>query len=192
MKEQKENYQLFSEIDKGWTLFLDRDGVINKKIENGYVTKWEEFKILPGVIDAMSILSSLFGKIIIVTNQRGIAKGLMSEIDLKIIHNNMINIFQKNSIHITKIYYCPHDYRDNCNCRKPKTGMIEQALKDFSDINLKKAIIVGDSATDILMAENAGLLSVLINDSENINLDTKPTFYFKSLLDFASTLKNYI
>ncbi|MEM2661586.1 MAG: HAD family hydrolase [Nitrososphaeria archaeon] len=189
MKKQKENYQIFSYIDKSWTLFLDRDGVINKKIENGYVTKWEEFEFLPGALNAMNILSSIFGKIIIITNQRGIARGLMREKDLYVIHKNMVNIFQKYSINITKIYYCPHDYKDNCKCRKPQTGMIEQALKDFNDIDLKKSIFVGDSEIDILTAKNAGILSVLVGTNTGKNLNIKPDFYFNNLFDFVLKIK---
>ena len=120
MKEPREILKNLN-IDKSWTLFLDRDGVINKKIEGDYVRNWEQFKFLPRVIESLKILSNIFGKIIIVTNQRGIGKGLMTERDLHIIHYNMITILKKENIRISKIYYCPHDYeKEVCNCRKPK------------------------------------------------------------------------
>ncbi len=188
MREPRRNLQRLL-IDKSWTLFLDRDGVINRKIENGYVTKIEEFEILPGVIEALRILRSVFGRIIIVTNQRGIARGFMTEKDLFSIHEHMLNVFEKHSIFIDRIYFCPHDEKDNCNCRKPKTGMIQQAIKDFRDIDLKKSIMVGDSHTDILTAKNMNIISVFIrynNNYSHIDAD----FYFDSLLEFALAIRD--
>ncbi len=187
MREPEKNLRSFL-IDKSWTLFLDRDGVINKKIENGYVKKIEEFEILPGVIDALRILRSIFGRLIIVTNQRGIARGFMAEEDLFLIHKHMLNIFEKHSIFIDRIYFCPHDEKDNCNCRKPKTGMIQQAMKDFNDIDLKKCIMVGDSHTDILTAKNMNIISVFIGgNSKNSNIEAD--FYFDSLFEFALAIR---
>lgn len=183
MREPEKNLRSFL-IDKSWTLFLDRDGVINKKIENGYVTKVEEFEILPGVIEALRILRSTFGRLIIVTNQRGISRGFMTERDLFSIHEYMLSIFKTQSIFIDRIYFCPHDEKDNCNCRKPKTGMIEQAIKDFKDIDIKKCILVGDSYTDILTAKKMNIISVLVGgDTKNNNIDAD--FYFDNLLEFA-------
>ncbi|AEA34632.1 D-glycero-alpha-D-manno-heptose-1,7-bisphosphate 7-phosphatase [Hippea maritima] len=132
------------------TLFLDRDGVINKKIENDYVRNWEQFEFLPNVIEALKILNSLFDRIIIVTNQRGIGRKLMTEKDLEVIHKNMLSVLSKENIKIDKIYYCPHDYKKEiCNCRKPKIGMALQAKKDFPDIDFRNSIMVGDSLSDI-------------------------------------------
>ena len=114
------------------TLFLDRDGVINKKIEGDYVKNWSQFEFLPNVIDALKILNNLFDRVIIVTNQRGIGRGLMSEKDLENIHNQMLSIFRKEGIKIDKIYYCPHDYeKEICSCRKPQIGMALQAKKIY-------------------------------------------------------------
>lgn len=123
MKEQKKSLKHLN-IDRKWALFLDRDGVINKKIENDYVRNWEQFEFLPGVLEALKILSDIFGRIIIVTNQRGIGRGFMTEKDLEYIHRNMLNIFEASGIKVDAIYYCPHDYeREICNCRKPDMGM---------------------------------------------------------------------
>ena len=93
MRGQKKNLKDLR-INKDWTLFLDRDGVINKKIENNYVRNWSQFEFIEGVIEALKILRNIFGKIIIVTNQRGIGKGLMTENDLYKIHENMIKVFE--------------------------------------------------------------------------------------------------
>lgn len=159
MKKQKEILKNLN-IDKNWTLFLDRDGVINKKIEGDYVRNWEQFEFLPGVIEALKILNNIFGKIIIVANQRGIARGFMTEEDLNNIHSNMIDILESSGIKIDKIYFCPHDYeKENCSCRKPKTGMALQAKRDFPEIDFGKSIMVGDSISDVEFGENAGMIS---------------------------------
>jgi D-glycero-D-manno-heptose 1,7-bisphosphate phosphatase len=124
MKGQKRKLD-FLRIGKDWTLFLDRDGVINKKIEGDYVRTCSQFEFLPGVFESLQNLSKIFGKIIIVRNQRGIGRGLMTEEDLKYIHSKILGEFSKHKIQIHKIYYCPHDYeKEECNCRKPKIGTL--------------------------------------------------------------------
>jgi len=163
------------------TLFLDRDGVINKKIENDYVRNWEQFEFLPNVIEALKILNSLFDRIIIVTNQRGIGRGLITEKDLEDIHRKMVSVLKKEGIKIDKVYYCPHDYeKEECNCRKPKIGMALQAKKDFPDIDFKNSIMVGDSISDIKFGKRVGMKSFLIG---NKNVD------FKDLYNFAISLQ---
>ena len=166
------------------TLFLDRDGVVNKKIENDYVRNWEQFEFLPNVIEALKILNSLFDRIIIVTNQRGIGRGLMSEKDLEDIHKNMLSVLNKEGIKIDKVYYCPHDYKkETCNCRKPKIGMALLAKKDFPDIDFRDSIMVGDSLSDIEFGKKAGMKSFLIG---NKKAD------FKDLYHFAMNIKNML
>lgn len=165
-------------IDKSWTLFLDRDGVINKKIEGDYVRKWEQFEFLPNVIEALKILRSIFGRIIIVTNQRGIGRGFMTEEDLRDIHKNMFAVLNKENIIIDRIYYCPHDYeKDKCSCRKPNIGMALQAKRDFPEIDFKKSVMVGDSLIDIEFGNKLNMLSILIGSNAQAG--------FKSLYEFA-------
>ena len=94
-------------IDDTWCLFLDRDGVINKRVEGDYIKKWEEFEFLPGVLEALHIFSGVFDKIFVVTNQQGIGKGLMTEIDLEHIHDEMIQEIKINGGRINKIYHSP-------------------------------------------------------------------------------------
>jgi D-glycero-D-manno-heptose 1,7-bisphosphate phosphatase len=181
MKGQKEILKSLK-INKSWTLFLDRDGVINKKIEGDYVRSWSQFEFLPNVIEALKILRSIFGRIIIVTNQRGIGRGLMTHKDLEVIHKNMLSILQKEKITIDKIYYCPHDYeKEICFCRKPNIGMGLQAKRDFPEIDFKKSIMVGDSLSDIEFGNRLGMFSILIGNSEQAT--------FPSLYDFANFLK---
>ncbi len=149
-------------FDKTWTLFLDRDGVINKKRKNNYVKTWDEFSFIEGSVKAVTWLSKIFGKIIVVTNQRGVGRGLMTEFDLITIHKCMTDEIEKESGRIDKIYYCT-DILDTSDCRKPNTGMAAKAKFDFPDIDFKKSVIVGDSFSDMLFGEKLGMKRVLIS-----------------------------
>jgi len=152
-------------IDKTWTLFLDRDGVINNLIEDGYVKSWEHFEFLPGVLEAIRLLSQIFGKIVIVTNQRGISRKLMTTEDMDEIHSLMLKEIKDAGGRIDKIYYCPHLVEDDCDCRKPKTGMPLQAKKDFPGIDFSKSVIAGDSQNDMEMGQRLGMTTVFIGTS---------------------------
>ena len=171
-------------IDKSWTLFLDRDGVINRKIEGDYVRCWKQFEFLPKVIEALKILSGIFGRIIIVTNQRGIGRGLMTEKDLEYIHNNMLYILKKEGVKIDKIYYCPHDYeKERCNCRKPNVGMALQAKRDFPEIDFSKSVMIGDSLIDVEFANKLNMKSFLVGSHDLAD--------FESLYEFAVCLRKH-
>lgn len=144
-------------------VFFDRDGVINKKAPEGeYIKNWNEFKFLPGVKEAIRRLNKAGFLVIIITNQQGIAKGLMTEQDLKAIHTKMVEELRKIRAKIDGIYYCPHDERDSCNCRKPNIGMFLKAKKDFN-INLNESWMVGDSKSDIEAGKRAGCKTILIS-----------------------------
>jgi len=145
------------------TLFLDRDGVINKKLEGRYVRNLSEFKFLPGVLKAVSQLSNIFNRIIIVTNQQGVAKGIMSESDLNILHAQMQESIERVGGKISKIYYCPHLETLHCMCRKPNPGMIQQAVIDFPNIVIKKSYLVGDSDSDIEAGKRMNLHTIKVD-----------------------------
>jgi len=152
-------------------VFLDRDGVINKKAPEGdYIKNWREFKFLPNVKVTIKRLNEAGFLVIIITNQQGIAKGLMTEQDLKDIHTKMIEELKKSGAKIDGIYYCPHDEKDNCNCRKPKIGMFLKAKKDFS-IEMNKSWLIGDSKADILAGQKTGCNTILIESKFNKNKD---------------------
>jgi len=174
------------QIDKSWTLFLDRDGVINKKIDNDYVKAWEQFEFLPGVIEALKILSAKFGKIIIVTNQQGVGKQLMSEDDLHAIHKKMIIDIEKAGGRIDKIYFAPQLKSENSDYRKPAIGMALQAQKEFTDIDFSKSIMVGDSYHDMQFGKKAGMTTVFISPMP----EQLPVIdmQFDSLHSFANSL----
>ena len=146
------------------TLFLDRDGVINKKLEGRYVRNFSEFEFMPGALDSISKLSNLFSRILIVTNQQGIAKGIMSEADLNILHTKMQDRIEKLGGKINKIYYCPHLQDMDCMCRKPKSGMIEQAIIDFPEINIENSYLIGDSDSDIKAGKKMNLNTVKVDN----------------------------
>ena len=143
------------------TLFLDRDGVINKLRQNDYVKCWDEFEFLPGVFEALAKWKDHFKHIIIVTNQRGIGKGLMTDEDLNSIHQQMINEIEPHSGRIDKIYYCSSLTEEDFN-RKPGIGMFQQAVNDFGDIIPETSLMIGDSESDMEFAENCGMMGIKI------------------------------
>jgi histidinol-phosphate phosphatase family protein len=147
--------------DKDWTLFLDRDGVINEEIPGTYVTSWEDFRFLEGSLKAIAELSQIFGKIIIVTNQRGVGRGIMQGDDLKRIHQNMQQEIEEKGGRIDKIYACTSIYDDDSN-RKPNTGMALQAKEDFETINFKKSVMVGNNLSDMLFGKRVAMYTVFL------------------------------
>jgi D-glycero-D-manno-heptose 1,7-bisphosphate phosphatase len=149
-------------------VFLDRDGVINKKAPKAdYVKRWEEFIFLPGSIEAINLLVRNGYKIFIITNQAGIARGMMTEEDLNTIHENMKKELEKHNIKISGIYHCPHGWNDGCECRKPKPGMFHQAARDHH-INLTKALFIGDDERDMEAGTAAGIESFLISPENDL------------------------
>ena len=146
-------------------VFLDRDGVINKKAPKAeYVKSWAEFEFIPGAIEAMSLLAENNYKIFIISNQAGIARGVMTERDLKEIHRSMEKELEKHDVKIEKIYYCPHGWDDGCECRKPKPGMLFQAAREY-DLDLSKPTFIGDDERDLQAGNAAGCRTILV-DSE--------------------------
>ena len=146
------------------TLFLDRDGVINIKLDGRYVRNFEEFKFIPGAELAIANLSRIFKRILIVTNQQGIAKGIMSAEDLDSLHKDMLQQLKITGGVIEKIYYCPHLAAENCKCRKPNPGMIQQAIIDFPDLENENSYLVGDSDSDITAGNEMGLITVKVDN----------------------------
>lgn len=155
-----------AQIDQTWTLFLDRDGVINKRPVNDYVRSTEGFHFLPGVLNALSLLSNTFSRIIIVTNQQGVGKGLMQTRDLDRVHAYMKKEIKHAGGRLDKIYCCTQLATEKNNCRKPGLNMARQAKLDFPEIDFEKSIMVGDTETDMLFGKNAGMLTVLISSSK--------------------------
>ena len=167
-----------------WTLFLDRDGVINRRIVDGYVTRWEEFEFLPGVLEAIKILSERFKYIFVITNQQGVGKGMMTMEQVDDIHDKMCTEVESYGGLIDGILVCPQLSTDPDNYRKPNPDMAYMACEICPDIDLSKCIMVGDGQTDIEFGRNAGTKTVFIGP-ENPEADDS----FPSLFDFAKSLQ---
>ena len=151
----------YKAIDKSWTLFLDRDGVINQDKEGDYIRHAGEFFFLAGAEEAIQFLNGLFGTTVVVTNQKGIGKGLMTEHDLKGIHDLMQSSLEKIGARIDKIYFAP-DLDNNSVNRKPNPGMAFQAKADFPHIDFSKSIMVGNKLSDMEFGRNAGMATVFL------------------------------
>lgn len=141
-------------INPAWTLFIDRDGVVNEEKHLDYIHKWDEFKFYPGVKEAFKIFNKRFGIIIMITNQRGVAKGLTKLEDLHLIHKNMLQEIEDTGGRIDKIYVCTEMESPN---RKPNSGMGLQARKDFTEIDLSKSIMIGNTLSDMKFGRNLGV-----------------------------------
>lgn len=153
-------------VDHTWTLFLDRDGVINKRKFGGYITRVEDFEFLPGVEEAIAGLSRIFHRIIVVTNQQGIAKNLMSERNLLEIHSYMCDRVYEAGGKIDKCFFAPNLRGAEDDMRKPKPVMAEMAKLEFPEITFDRAVMVGDTDSDILFGRNLGMKTVRVISSE--------------------------
>ena len=157
------------------TIFLDRDGVINKEIN--YLHKIDDFEFIDGVFETCQYLISLDYQIIVITNQSGISRGYYTEKDFQIITEWMIAEFQKNDIIILDIFHCPHLPNSNCNCRKPKPGMLLDA-KYKHNIDMQNSWLIGDKEVDIIAANSSGIYNTfLVKSGHKINEDDSNAKY---------------
>jgi len=149
-------------------VFLDRDGVINKKApEADYIRKWEDFEFLPGAMEGMKLLSEKGYEIFIITNQPGIARGMMTEEDLEKIHTNLIAEAEKNGVSIKRIYACKHGWDEGCDCRKPKPGMLLRAANEHY-FDVTKTIFIGDDERDEEAGRAAGCRTILVESDGSL------------------------
>lgn len=162
--------------------FLDRDGTISKEYPDEEWKDVSEPILLEGSLEGLKLIKELGYKIIIVTNQGLISKGIITEEMYEDYTNKLINVLKENNIDILKIYHCPHRSIDNCNCKKPKTGMIDKALEDF-DIDLSKSIYIGDSYSDYELANKFNLDFYGIKGRNNDEI-----FKYIDLVDVVSSL----
>lgn len=180
--------------NKQKAIFLDRDGTINEYV--GFLRKEEDFRLIPGVSEAIKKINNSGYLAIVVTNQPVIARGEVTEEELEEIHKKMETLLGLDGAYIDDIYYCPHhpdkgfegeipELKIECDCRKPKTGMLEKAAREHN-IDLSSSIMIGDSTLDIKMAENAGMQSVLLKTGqkgEDGKYDVSPTLIAEDLND---------
>jgi histidinol-phosphate phosphatase family protein len=175
-------------FDKSWTLFLDRDGVINERIPNDYVKDWELFDFIPGSIKAIEKLSDIFGIIVVVTNQAGIGKGLMTEAQLHEVHKQMLKTIHLLDGRIDKVYYATETSGQQSILRKPNSGMALQAQNDFPEIDFTRSVIVGDSVSDIEFGHRLSMVKVFIEGKGEDPSVFEPHYYFKSLSEFSKAV----
>lgn len=174
---------------KGWSLFLDRDGVINKRLEGDYVKNPAEFVFIDGVLEAIATLRSHFQRIFVVTNQQGIGKGLMTEEDLHKVHDFMLASIREKGGSIDKVYYCPNKNEDNHPNRKPNTGMALLAKSEFEDLILHQSVMLGDSETDMQFGRKLGMITILVGDKNEKIREDLVDLRFNDLKSFADFIQ---
>jgi histidinol-phosphate phosphatase family protein len=176
-------------INNSWTLFLDRDGVINFEKNNDYVKTWAEFKFYEESIMALPLLAQKFSTIVITTNQKGVSRGIMTEDDLTTIHQNMVSAIIKMGGRIDHIFYCTDLDNESIN-RKPQPGMAFQAKDKFPTIDFTKSIMVGNRTSDMEFGRNAGLHTVFLATTHPEIAYPNPLidYRFNNLLEFANAL----
>ncbi len=168
-------------------IFLDRDGVINQ--ENGYVKSWQEFILLPRVIEAIQLINSSDYLAIVISNQSGIAKGLYQYVEVVEIHQKLNLHLSLHSAQIDAFYFCPHhpeginQFAINCSCRKSKNGMILQAAEDWN-LNLQESFLIGDSERDIIAGKKSGCKTFRVKSGHPIHeSDFTPDFMVNDLYE---------
>ena len=180
-----------------WSLFLDRDGVINQRIPGDYVKRWEEFVFLPGVLEVWPVLAQLFPHHFIVTNQQGNAKGLMTPAHLDVVHAKLEEEVKAVGGRLARAYFCPELAGLNPPCRKPNIGMAEWARRDFPAVQFSKSIMVGDSISDMQFGWTAGMKTVFITTKEGEFeklqvLPQKPDLVLPQLSDLPKFLQELL
>ena len=149
-------------------VFMDRDGVINEKARPGeYIRTWQEFKLIPAAVDWIRLFNALDMLVIVVTNQRGVARGRIRPDDLTAIHDKMRRSLVDMGARIDDVFACPHA-EESCNCRKPKPGLVHQAMHKWN-ISLSESLMIGDSPCDQQLAMLCGLRFVPVSDGRVID-----------------------
>lgn len=174
-------------IDHTWTLFLDRDGVINERLMGAYVRSIEEFQFLPKVPETIAKLSSIFGRVVVVTNQQGIGKGIMSERNLQDVHTYMCAEVELCGGKIDQCFFAPELHEAGSDLRKPKPGMALEAKKQFPEIDFQRSVMVGDSDSDMIFGQQLGMKTVRVRTVEPIGILADETV--ESLSEFLKGLE---
>lgn len=180
-----------NKIDKAWTLFLDRDGVINHEKHLDYIHTWDEFAFYDGVKEAIAVFAKTFNRIVVVTNQKGVGKGVTKLQDLQLIHKNMVAEIEQAGGRIDAVYFCA-DLEDDSPNRKPNPGMGLQAAIKFPDIDLNKTIMIGNTISDMKFGRNLGVQTIFLPTTRpEVDLnDERIDAVYNSLIDFANALEN--
>lgn len=176
----------YKQLDKSWTIFLDRDGVINERIFGGYVTRIEDFHFLPGVVEGLQKLAEIVGNVFVVTNQQGVAKNLMSIQDLQKIHDYMVNEITSSGGKIDYVFSAVNLRGAPVDHRKPNPYMAHKAREIFQSVDFVKSVMIGDTNGDIAFGNNLGMKTVLVRSEENVV--EIPDLIVSSLFDFINNI----
>jgi D-glycero-D-manno-heptose 1,7-bisphosphate phosphatase/D-glycero-alpha-D-manno-heptose 1-phosphate guanylyltransferase len=158
----------FPEIGPGWTLFLDRDGVINKRLFDSYVLDWSAFEFTPGLLKVAAKIGKAFDKIIVVTNQQCVAKGLLKQEELDSIHHQMLEALQEAGMEIDLVLAATEFKNGTAQRRKPNIQMGLEAKELFPSIDFSRSIMIGDTNTDILFGKRLGMFTILVESEERV------------------------
>ena len=176
--------------------FLDRDGTIIE--EKDFIKTADQIEFVPGSIEAIKLLRNLGYKIVVVSNQSGIGRGILTEKMVTDVNASFLRRLEDEGAAADALYFCPHHPDDDCDCRKPKTGMIKRAVREL-ELDLKDAVVIGDKLADIQLGKNIGATTVLmltgygrkvLDELTDSNPDEKPDFVAENLLGAASWLKD--
>jgi len=171
-------------------IFLDRDGNVNVEPEDEVVDSLEEIRLLPNTISALKLIKTTDFVLFFITNQIGISQGKLTVKKFHQINNLILKQLKDENIQIEKTYFCPHTHEDNCNCRKPKTGMIDKAVKEHN-IDLPSSYVIGDRDSDILLGKEVGCKTIFVKTGFDTMPKTKPDYVAEDLLDAVKyILKN--
>ena len=180
-------------------IILDRDGVINQEFPNQYVVKEEEFIPIPKSLEAIAALKQTGYIVVIATNQSIIAKKIISLQELEKIHKKLQKLLAIYNVQVDKIFFCPHQKSDNCECRKPNPGMLLQIAEEYQvDLKLTTVYFVGDSLSDLIAAKSVGAIPVLVKTGKGCHTmhddcirDFQNLLIFEDLYDFTNYLLNH-
>lgn len=173
------------ELPKKRAIFIDRDGTIN--VDHGYTYRIEDFHFLPKAIEGLKMLAKLDYKLIIITNQSGIGRGLYTHKQFEEVTQHMLKELTQHHLHIDKVYHCPHHPDEKCTCRKPEIGMLKQAEKDFN-LDLRHCFMIGDLDKDIEAGKRAGCKTILIKNKEYA-VTTTPDVTVTTIVEAAEWIK---
>jgi heptosyltransferase-2 len=156
---------------EGFTVFLDRDGTLN--YDSGYLKSASELKLLPGVGPALARLKAAGARLVVVTNQSGVGRGILTLKDLEAIHARLEGLLEQDDAALDAIYFCPHHPDDGCRCRKPARGMVDRAVSELQ-VDLRRSYLIGDHARDVQLAKAVGAKAILVTsgrvDEQAINM----------------------
>jgi len=169
-------------------VFLDRDGNVNVEPEDEVVDSLDEVELFPNTIPGLKLLKKCSFKLLFITNQIGISQGKLTVNKFHQINNLILKQLKENDIDIEKTYFCPHSPKDNCNCRKPKTGMVDRAAREYN-INLQGSYVIGDRDSDMILGKRVGCKTIFVKTGFDKAPEAEPDYIAEDLLDAAKYIQ---